>query len=691
MRTIDARHLLNDKPLRVESNNNSAFSAITLVPSPELVRQTMLACAVLFAQLLVTTPASAEPSLGDYGNLPSTAMMAVSPSGNAIAFRRTEDGVDRLVVYSLQQKEVLRAVDISEILPNRMYFVSDHQLILVASELRKITGYRGEFAVSSAFVFDVKSGKIEQLLTPGDKIYRGQGGLGRIVGISADKQYLYMPALVQKEGTQNIPRLTLMKVEIESPNRPRIMKKGRSNTIDYFSSANGELLAIETYSEGSDKHRVLAKHDGDWVAIFEDVVPIRRFIFDGVTPDQSALVMLETDQQTGRTSYSTMSLSDGSITRNLMSRDDADVESVLKDINRVAHGVIYSGFNPSYEFFDADVDQRMKEIQAIFPNQSVWLRDWSEDWKHWVVYVEGDIYAGIFYLFSEGEKTRQLASARPNIKSEDINTIISTTIEARDGFSIPTLLTVPNDRIDSLADLPAVMLPHGGPQSYDRIEFDWLAQAIASQGYLVIQPQFRGSDGFGAAHIAAGYGEWGRKMQDDLIDTLEYLVQEKIVDASRVCTVGWSYGGYAALAAAAFTPDLYQCVISINGVSDLPGMLAWERNRLGKDHWVVSYFENFMVEGEATKDKLNEVSPVRFADQFTAPVLLIHGENDETVPFEQSNDMYKRLVSANKDVELIKQKDENHSMTTSENRLEALEVIVTFINEHIGDDAVADR
>lgn len=158
----------------------------------------------------------------------------------------------------------------------------------------------------------------------------------------------------------------------------------------------------------------------------------------------------------------------------------------------------------------------------------------------------------------------------------------------------------------------------------------------------------------------------------------------KVVDESRVCTVGSSYGGYAALAGGAFTPDRYRCVVSLNGVSDLPGMLAYERNQHGKNHWIVSYFENFMVNGDATRDKLNAISPVNFADNFTAPVLLIHGENDETVPFEQSDDMYDRLRSAKKEVQLIKLKDENHNLMSGENRLEALEAMIAFVNKHIG-------
>jgi dipeptidyl aminopeptidase/acylaminoacyl peptidase len=475
-----------------------------------------------------------------------------------------------------------------------------------------------------------------------------------------------------------------MKVKIASPRRPRVFQKGKADTIDYFAGAGDQLLAIETYDNGSNRHRVLARHGKDWEVVFEDVAEIRNVSFVGVTPDQHALVMLEENPETGRTTYSALSLADGSVTPNLLGREDADVESVLTDINRVAHGVRYSGFTPQYRFFDETVDQRIRDIQAMFPEQSVWVRDWSNDWKHIVVYVEGSSAAGDYYLFSDDRQPQSLTKARPNIGHEDINPVIRTDIEARDGFVVPTLLTVPRNRVEQASNLPAVMMPHGGPQSYDRIEFNWMAQAFASRGYVVIQPQFRGSDGFGAEHIRAGYGEWGRKMQDDLTDSLESLVEDGVVDPARVCIVGASYGGYAALAGGAFTPELYRCVVSLAGVSDLPDMLAFERREHGKNHWVVSYFENFMVAGEATTEKLRAVSPVRYADAFAAPVLLIHGENDKVVPFEQSDDMYDELRSAGKQVQLIKLKDENHNLVVSANRLASLEAMVKFVDEHIG-------
>ncbi|NQY37686.1 MAG: prolyl oligopeptidase family serine peptidase [Alteromonadaceae bacterium] len=243
------------------------------------------------------------------------------------------------------------------------------------------------------------------------------------------------------------------------------------------------------------------------------------------------------------------------------------------------------------------------------------------------------------------------------------------------------LITTP---IGQVADkLPAIMLPHGGPESYDRLGFDWMAQYFASQGYVVIQPQFRGSKGFGLKHLIKGRGEWGRKMQDDLTDAVNDLVSKGIIDKSRVCIVGASYGGYAALAGAVFTPDLYKCVVSINGVSDIKRMLDTEAIDHGSDHWVVAYWQTVISKGDVKKNHLQQISPINYVTKVKAPVLLIHGEWDEIVPFEQSENMFDELEDADKNVTFIELEKGDHYLSNAKNRMKALKAIDKFIKQFI--------
>jgi dipeptidyl aminopeptidase/acylaminoacyl peptidase len=243
------------------------------------------------------------------------------------------------------------------------------------------------------------------------------------------------------------------------------------------------------------------------------------------------------------------------------------------DINRVDYGVRYSGFTPSYEFLDATVTARVSEIADLVPGNSEWLVDWTRDWRSNMDYVEGPAFSGQYFVLTEGAEPTLLTNARPGFDDDTIHPVVEFSYAAADGLRIPTLLTIPRHSIDAVRNLPAVMLPHGGPAAHDSIGFDWFAQALADEGYLVIQPQFRGSTGFGLDHRAAGKGEWGRKMQSDLSDGIAALVEKGYVDPARVCIVGMSYGGYAALAGGAFQPDLWRCVVSINGVADLNRMV----------------------------------------------------------------------------------------------------------------------
>ena len=641
---------------------------------------------------VATSPASANApttiSARDYGALQRVGMMSISPSGERIAYRVTEGERDMIVVYDLEQGKHEAALELSgtEIEMHGLYFATENELIVRGAEVRRMMGFRGDIDLSTAYAYNIEDNKIRQLLTPGDVIYRGQEGLGRIVGLSPDHKYVYMPAYVPDDRYDQSPRMSLMRVELDSPRKPRVHFKGKEDSIDFFVDAQGEVIVHEIFDNHRDKHEILARHGEEWVAIYSEETDIISLSVVGLTPDRKSLVVLATNSDSGRDDYYTMSLASGELTNMGFGREDADIESTYTGLDRIVWGVRYSGFNPEYHFFDQGLDQRIQKIRDMFPEHSVWLRDRSADWSDLIVYVEGSGDSGTYYKFSDDEPPTQLASARPKIGPENIHPIGRMNFKARDGLLIPNLLTIPRNRLQDMKNLPAVVMPHGGPASYDRIEFDWLAQALASRGYLVVQPQFRGSSGFGIEHENAGHGQWGKKMQDDVTDAVSVLVKKGIVDPERVCIVGSSYGGYAALAGGAFTPDLYRCVVSINGVSDLNEMLEYEEREYGDDHWIVAYWQQNIGNGEMSEDEREAVSPARHAQNFLAPVLLIHGEDDTRVPFRQSKDMYKQLRRQKKEVQLVELKGETHNLLQSETRLEAVDTVIAFVDKYLQKD-----
>jgi dipeptidyl aminopeptidase/acylaminoacyl peptidase len=637
--------------------------------------------------------AHAKPTLNDYGTLSEIQHVAISPSSDLIAFRKVTDTTDRLNIISLASQKPIASIDVKEIQPQGVYFLNEEQLVLIASEYKKIDGFIGQHDVSSAFLYNLNNKSIRQLLVPGEApVIKGQTGLGSLIGLSPDGQYAYMPAFsfaptavpnFTGEKLDN-PDYSLLRVNLKEKKAPWVYSKGTNSTYDFFVDNTGTVLAQISYDQKSNVHRVRVRKNDEWTDIFKETVEIREKSFVGVTPDFKSLAVLDTNEKTGRVAYYTMSLADGTLSEPLFGRDDADIEGIVRSFQRVVYGVRYSGFSPSYQFFDAQLNQRIKEIMARFPEQSVYLNDFSEDWKHIVVHVEGSNSPSEYYLFSEGKEAQFLTSSRPTIKPEDLHPTGKVTFAARDGLKIPTLLTIPNDKVGAMKNLPTIIMPHGGPESHDTIGFDWLAQAFANNGYLVIQPQFRGSDGFGLKHIQAGYGEWGKKMQDDISDAVGFAVKKGITDPNRVCIVGASYGGYAALAGGAFTPDIYKCVVAIAGISDLKSFLSWSKMERGGKSSAVSYWKKQFANGEIDNSALAAASPEGFAQNFKAPVLLIHGANDKTVPIGQSEKMNSALKSAKKQVKFVKLNKENHYLQDSETRLQTLEESINFVNSHLG-------
>ncbi|MGV8835203.1 alpha/beta hydrolase family protein [Cellvibrio sp.] len=631
---------------------------------------------------LVTLPVQASISLSEYGALPSVGMVAISPNGDLVAFRKVAGKQDTVHVVSIKDKKQVFALDVSKIQPGGIYFFNDEQLFLRVSEYTRVAGFRGKFDLSTAFVLNIKDKKIRQLLTPGEKILAGQTGLGNVVGITPDGQYALMPAYSPVDNHFPTPTYSLYKVSLQKKHIKSI-QAGDSNTQDFFVNREGKAIVQEEYDDRNNEHKILALNDGKWIEIFKEKTPVKNKSFVGLTQDFQSLVMLTDDEKTGRTSYYTMSLKDGAITGPLLGRNDADIESVITDMQRVVYGVRYSGFNPSYAFFDKKIEKKMNDIQQQFPGQSVWLADWTPDWQKIVIKVEGSDYPEDYFLFDSNSQLSFLTSARPAFQPEDINPIGISNYAARDGLKIPTLLTIPRTKSNAIKNLPAVIYPHGGPAFHDTIGFDYFAQALAAQGYLVIQPQFRGSTGFGSEHYVAGHGEWGKKMQDDLSDAVKHFTSKGMIDPKRVCIVGASYGGYAALAGGAFTPDLYKCVVSINGIGDLNGMLAWDKNQHGSNSEVADYMAMQFANGEVDKKALEKMSPENYADNFAAPVLLIYSTNDKRVPPKQSEQMLKALKKQQKPAIALELEGENHHLLEGETRTQALEATVNFVRQHL--------
>ncbi|MBT8093133.1 MAG: prolyl oligopeptidase family serine peptidase [Gammaproteobacteria bacterium] len=338
-------------------------------------------------------------------------------------------------------------------------------------------------------------------------------------------------------------------------------------------------------------------------------------------------------------------------------RKDADVYGVRFHSNRWAHpdkvvGVSYFKDKYRVEYFDEVEAATYKQLEELIPYAHyVNIDSRSRDGNTMIVYNSGPRDPGTYYMLKDGRFTT-VGSRQPLLESEKLADVKYITYDSRDGQQIPGYLTVPHGE----GPFPLVVLPHGGPFVQETVIYDEWSQMLANNGYLVLQPQYRGSRGYGLSFYKDAFingGEGGYKMQDDKDDGALYLVERGLVDPDRIAMFGWSYGGYAALVAASREKQIYQCVIAGAAVSD-PLMQ-------------VNYYR-FQMRGVQRDEQLrmwdDSVSPIKEADKVNVPLLLIHGDVDQRVPPEHARKYVKLLDKYNKNYKYVELEGADHFSST---------------------------
>jgi dipeptidyl aminopeptidase/acylaminoacyl peptidase len=267
-----------------------------------------------------------------------------------------------------------------------------------------------------------------------------------------------------------------------------------------------------------------------------------------------------------------------------------------------------------------------------------------------------------------------LGRAYPELAAEKMARLRWIHYPAQDGTTIPGYLTIPKDAKPE--KLPLIVMPHGGPIHRDTFEFDFLRQFLANRGYAVLQMNFRGSSGYGTKWLRDAHQDWGGLTYSDITDGARWAIAQGIADPNRVCILGWSFGGYAALLGAVRNSDLYRCSVSIAGVSDLRELLFDEKN-----------FANSAIAAlqiGTDSDKLKNDSPRLHAAEINIPVLLIHGDRDFQVYPHHSNDMAKALKRAGKKYQYLEIDGGTHQLWRESERITLLQSVEKFLAENLG-------
>jgi dipeptidyl aminopeptidase/acylaminoacyl peptidase len=472
--------------------------------------------------------------------------------------------------------------------------------------------------------------------------------------------------------------LNFFKVSV-STGDTELVFHGRPETIEYVTDGRGHIVGrIDRTSDLKDHYLIGAREVATYDATGGDLLQI-----EGIAADGTQLTAASYGQSNTWGLYG-YQFGSSSLGAPLFSDANYDMTYAFKD-EWTGHvgGVSWIGDKVEYKYFDPAIEHIKTRIEHVLPGQSIAVISRDQASANFVIRAEAPKSPTTFYLFNT--PTGQLSivgSSYPSLTAADLGDEKPYLYKSADGTDIHSYLTLPPGRLAK--NLPTIILPHGGPADRDELQFDWLAQFLASRGYAVLQPNFRGSDGYGVKFRDAGDGQWTGKVLEDINGGRAQLIKDGIADPKRVCIMGASYGGYAALAAATFTPDLYACAISYAGPSDLQRDLSRVKRDYGEHSQALSVWEK--REGARISDttKLEAMSPAMHANQVKAPILLIHSDKDVTVYLEQSEEERDALQSAGKTVQFVKLEGDDHNLRESATRIQMLKATEAFLAQHLG-------
>ncbi|ABC63214.1 alpha/beta hydrolase family protein [Erythrobacter litoralis] len=471
-------------------------------------------------------------------------------------------------------------------------------------------------------------------------------------------------------------------VDVEN-GRARPVEDAALRAVSYMADGSGQvrvMLAGDTAASGYDgsDYRYLYRRKGEskWYPLSSvDAGGPLSVGFRPVGIDSEKDVVYGLERKNGYDALYAFAL-DGSESKTLvMALDDVDVDGVARiGRQRRVVGANFATERAYTKYFDPQLEKLADAFAKALPgNPSITIADASADENELILIASSDTDPGKAYLFEKDTRSlSELLSLRMPLDSRSMGKMKPVTYPAADGTQVPGYLTLPPGSDGK--NLPAIVMPHGGPGSRDVWGFDWLVQFFAARGYAVLQPNFRGSSGYGSAWFGKnGFQAWETAI-GDINDAGRWLVSQGIADATKLATVGWSYGGYAALQSQVVDPDLFKAVVAIAPVTDLD--LLREENRRYTSY---TAYDRMIGNGAHVQNG----SPARHAANFKAPVLLVHGTLDQNVTAAQSKLMENRLQSAGKSVDYLEFKGLDHGLVHSQARGIMLKRIGEFLEANL--------
>ncbi len=619
----------------------------------------MRSVVMALATMLVAGTAQAAP-LEAYSKRPVMRMPTISPDGSKVAFVQLVGGDEALVIDQLDPETVILNIP-----PNK-----PGNKITIPTRYGSLTWVDSSHLAASTGMgvrlIDVAQRKLTML---GENTEIGAARAPPLVRTHEGRTTLYVWGYMPRTSQ---PVALFEAVDLATGQAQRLARVDSRKTVEWHIDPDGNLVSQSLYDEQTHLWTLQVRRSADWIDAYSTTALIDLPAIVGLTPDTKALVLRTFSEDQGL-EFRRVSLEDGKV-GGAVPEYEGLYRIVYDPRTHKAIGGVRAGVELNYVFFDPEDQAKWDVVQKAFPDEEVELVSWTQDRSKVVVLVTGTKHGVSFYIVdTAARRAFGIGDAYDDIQPKDLADIQIVSYTAKDGLPLKALLTLPPGR--EAKNLPLVVLPHNGPANGDLVGYHAMAQALASRGYAVLQPQFRGSVGFGWKLEAAGFGEWGRKMQTDLSDGVRALASKGYVDPNRVCIVGGQgYGGYAALAGVMFEHGVYRCAVSVDPWTDIGklsgGYYADTEHNMNVRRW------ERLVGAKNPKDPIfDQISPAGHAAEASAPVLIVHDLAAGYAPQQMAND----LRSAKKPVEVF---DLDKKGTAEAKFLQTLQATVAFLEKN---------
>ncbi|BDI61505.1 alpha/beta hydrolase family protein [Qipengyuania nanhaisediminis] len=641
-----------------------AASALHAQPEPRADAPTRLADLAIEAEAerpaaIATEHFAARSAYRDF---------AMSPDGRHLAIRRVHEGRNDILLLDAATQDALK-----------LYKLGDDQRIdwfrwAGNDKLIFSISMRGKFydipvRVNRLFVRNIATDETWMLDVPGDLLWGGDlihvDDDGAFALVSVQRGIRSDPSVYRYQLVPGAERERVVKPKSGVWNwyaddagtvRMGIGYRGKRMRIYYRDTADDDFELVDKLRRGDDRVR------------YWHVVQIRSGSDRGY--------VLEEDENE-RVGVRLFDYSTGETLETFYQHPDWDVNELWLDREGNPLAALYTDDRDRIEWFDEEMGVLFERLRDAVGLDQLRIVTRSRDNDRMLIWGGSESDPGALYIFSPGERRLDLLdNYRPEVDFTALARPRPVRYRARDGLMITAYLTLPRGVEPSA--LPLVIMPHGGPFGIrDKLEYNDEVQLLANRGYAVLQPNYRGSGGYGQAFAEAGHGEVGRAMQDDIDDAMAWAVAEGLADPARVCVVGGSYGGFAALWAVLRNPERYACAASWAGVTDWDRMLSYDRRYLGREQ-----ARDLRRREEGEDADLDEFSPVNLAQTLSRPVLLAHGTSDRRVPVSQ----YHAFDRATRDAPVrpvtLLIEGEGHGFTKAANEQKWYDALVAFLAEH---------